>query len=124
MTSTSIQLPAGAAKRFLTPVMELKGHKRNVSSMCYFPDNEQIISAGSSDWTTRRWNLQTGKEIEEARDFLGQSANAVAVSKDGQWVITASGDLFSKDSRKIKARKVVTGMVKTFDHGNSEIINC
>lgn len=124
MDSTSIQLASGAAKRSLTPVMTLKGHARNVSSMCYFPNNEQMISAGSADWTTRRWDLQTGKEIVESRDHLGQEVNAVAVSKDGRWVITASGSMYSKDPGKLKAYEAATGIVKSFDYGDTRSINC
>lgn len=124
MDSKSIQLAAGAAKWSLTPVMTLKGHTRNVSSMCYFPENEQMISAGSSDWTTRQWDLQTGKEIEESRDYLGQEVNAVAVSKDGRWVITGSGSLYSKDPGKLKAYEVATGIMKIFDHGDTRTIDC
>jgi WD40 repeat protein len=123
MASTSIQLAAGAAKSILTPVMTLKGHEREVSSMCYFPDNEQMVSAGSSDWTARQWNLQTGKEIKDARKLLGRYVNAVAVSRDGRWVIISSGDLSSRGPGKLNAWEVVTGIVKTFD-SDSRAITC
>jgi WD40 repeat protein len=123
MASTSIQLAAGAAKSILTPVMTLKGHEREVSSMCYFPDNEQMVSAGSSDWTARRWNLQTGKEIKNARKFLGLHVNAVAVSRDGRWVIISSGDLSSRGPGTLNAREDATGAVKTFN-SDSRAITC
>ncbi|KAG1752441.1 quinon protein alcohol dehydrogenase-like superfamily [Suillus paluster] len=119
MASRSIQPAAAAKKSILTPVLTLEGHKDNVPSISYFPDGKQIIS-GSLDKTVRRWDLQAGKEIEEARHFCEQDVRVVAVSRDGQWVVTAGGD---DDHGELKAYEVETGIVKTFQ-GHSKRITC
>jgi WD40 repeat protein len=120
MTSTSSTQPAVAApKMILTPVMTLKGHDSEISSISYFPDGQQMISA-AWDKTTRRWDLQAGKEIEGARDLCEWDVDAVAVSRDGRWVITAGGD---EKCRELKACEIETGMVKKFQ-GHSQDINC
>jgi WD40 repeat protein len=47
---------------------------------------------------------------------------AVAVSRDGHWVITAGGD-FRGGPGELEAREVDTGIVKTFD-GHSREVTC
>jgi WD40 repeat protein len=79
-------------------------------TIAYFPDGQNIIS-GSWDKTTRLWDLQAGKEIEEARVVGEQEVDAVAVSSDGRWVVT--GGLGGV--HKLKANEVKTGSVKTFE---------
>jgi WD40 repeat protein len=78
----------------LPVVMTLEGHgpaKDNLLAhvfISYFPDGKQMFS-GSRDGTSRRWDLETGKEIEEVRDVCEQKIRAVAVSRDGRWVVTS-----------------------------------
>jgi hypothetical protein len=36
--------------------------------------------------TVRRWNLQSGEEIVEARVVCDKEVTAVAVSRDGRWL--------------------------------------
>jgi WD40 repeat protein len=103
MTSRSTQ-PAAAAKMNLTPVMTLRGHRKYIRSLDYFPDGKRIIS-GSYDQTSRQWDLQAGMELEEVRDTCDDEVYAVAVSRDGRWVITMT-------SAQIKACEVETGVVK------------
>jgi len=102
--------------------MSLAGHERAYCSpleghviedyrspvICYFPDGQHMIS-GSTDKTTRLWDLRTGKESKEARVVNENEVRAVAVSRDGRWVITviAGGE--------VKACEVKTGIVKTFE---------
>ncbi|KAJ8586040.1 WD40 repeat-like protein [Rhizopogon salebrosus TDB-379] len=119
MVSTSKTQSAAASKMILTPAMTLEGHDDKIGSISYFPDGKQMVSGGS-DKTTRRWNLQAGKEIEDARDVCEWDVHAVAVSRDGRWVITAGGD---EKCGELKACEVETGMVKTFQ-GHSRVINC
>ncbi|KAG2343547.1 WD40 repeat-like protein [Suillus weaverae] len=75
--------------------------------------------SGSSDKTTRQWDLKAGKEIEEAWGVCEGMVWAVAVSRDGRWVVTGGGDL----NGELKACEVETGIVKTFK-GHSDEINC
>ncbi|KAG1779641.1 WD40-repeat-containing domain protein [Suillus placidus] len=121
MDSRSTQPAAAAKKSILTPVLTLKGHTKNISSISYFPDGKQMIS-GSYDKTTHRWDLEAGKEIEEARDVCKQEVHAVGVSRDGRWVVTGGGD-FTTDHGELEASGVESGMVRTFK-GHSAKITC
>jgi WD40 repeat protein len=85
----------------------------------YFPDGKQMIG-GSGDKTVRLWDLKAGKEVEKARVVRGEEVRAVAVSRDGHWVITGGGDI---SSGVLRACEVDTGIVKTFD-GHSHQITC
>jgi WD40 repeat protein len=120
MASTlSIQPAAAAPKMILPPVMTLKGHNSRIMSISYSSDGRQIISGGT-DKTTRRWDLQAGKEIEDVRDVREWAVFAAAVSRDGRWVIAAGGDV---GRGKLNACEVETGMVKIFQ-GHSRAIEC
>jgi WD40 repeat protein len=92
MASTSTK--TAATNWILTPSITLKGHGYRIESISYFPDGQRIIS-GSQDTTTRQWDVNAGKEIEEARDFCEESVNAVAVSRNGRWVATGGGNIWS-----------------------------
>jgi len=84
--------------------------------MSYFPDAKRMISI-SWDMTVRRWDLQAGKEIEKARDVCEGRVFAVAVSRDGRWVVTAG------DGGVLNACEVETGNVKSFG-GHSCMVLC
>lgn len=64
--------------------------------------------SGSIDNTTRRWDLETGKEIEKVRDHCKERVRAVEVSRDGRWVVTAAG-------MELRVCEVQTGTVRTFE---------
>jgi WD40 repeat protein len=115
MASTSI---AAATKSILAPSMTLKGHGSWIRSISYFPDGQRMIS-GSFDKTARQWDLKASKEIEEARDVC-EKVWAMAVSRDGRWVVTASGE---DDDTELKVCEVETGIVKKLQ-GHLERINC
>ncbi|KAG2069007.1 WD40 repeat-like protein [Suillus decipiens] len=112
----SASTKAATTKLIMKPVRTLKGHGDNITSISYFPDGQRIIS-GSYDKTTRQWDLETGKEIEDARVVFEKRVFAVAVSRDGRWVITGG------DTAVLKAWEVETGNVKTFN-GHASRINC
>ncbi|KAG2073593.1 hypothetical protein BDR04DRAFT_292356 [Suillus decipiens] len=116
MTSSSTQHSAIENKPILKPVMILEGHEpwhvdlldgkhhgyKWVSSISYFPNGKQMVSR-SHDKTIRRWDLQEGKEIEAVyEDYI----DAVEVSTDGRWLVTAGW--------KLKVGEVETGIVRTF----------
>jgi WD40 repeat protein len=129
--------PSAAADK-LIEVVTLEGHETSVNYLpngsrldnpfgvpiSYFPDGKQMIS-GSGDKTVRLWDLEAGKEIEEARVVREEEVlvRAVEVSRDGHWVITAGGDPFRGGPGNLNACEVDTGMVKTFD-GHSQQITC
>ncbi|KAG1779579.1 hypothetical protein EV702DRAFT_1277065 [Suillus placidus] len=130
MACSSTQPGAAEDKSILTPVVTLDGHEpwqfpslkgehdeykyKHVSCISYFPDGKEMIS-GSYDKTTRRWDLREGKEIKEAREVCDDLVEAVGVSRDGRWVVTADGG-------KLKVSEVKTGIVRTFHEGDR--INC
>ncbi|OJA14480.1 hypothetical protein AZE42_06070, partial [Rhizopogon vesiculosus] len=115
MASTSTQSAPAATEMVLTPTITLKGHEDYVSSISYFPDGKQMISA-CVDKAVRQWDLQAGKKIEKAQRVCEYQVKAVAVSGDSQWVVTAGGD---NDHGELKAWQVETGIMKTF-HGHSQ----
>ncbi|KAG2120391.1 hypothetical protein DEU56DRAFT_114266 [Suillus clintonianus] len=117
----SASTKADATKSILELVTTLNSHEQDsdISSISYFPDGQRMIS-GTEDGTTRQWDLKAGREIEEARDVWNKRLEvwAVAVSRDGRWVVTAGGD---DDTGELKACEVETGIVKEFK-GHSEKI--
>ena len=112
----------------LIEAMTLVGHERSFYygsdgkrvgnligvSISYFPDGRQMIS-GFGDKTVRLWDMEAGKEIEEARVVRKQQVRAVAVSRDGHWVITGGGTPVHLSPGELKACEVDTGIIKTFD---------
>ncbi|KAG2352023.1 WD40 repeat-like protein, partial [Suillus spraguei] len=94
------------------------GHEGRITSISYFLDGQRIIS-GSVDKTTRQWDLKAGKEIEGAKEVFEKRVCAVAVSRDGRWIVTADGDW---NGGRLKACEVETGIVKIFE-GHSQYIN-
>ena len=91
--------PAATAKK-LVDIMTLDGEQPTTDKaeeilyfrpISYFPNGKQMIE-GSPDKWIRRWDLQTGEEIAEARIVCEREVWAVAVSSDSRWVITGGGD--------------------------------
>jgi WD40 repeat protein len=96
-----------------------RGENHQGPTIAYFPDGQKIIS-GSRDKTTRLWDLQAGKEIEDARVVSEQDVDVVAVSSDGRWVVTGGLGVHN-----VKANEVKTGSVKTFEgHSESAWMTC
>jgi WD40 repeat protein len=92
-------------------------------TIAYFPDEQKMLS-GSSDKTARLWDLRAGKEIEGTRVVCEQEVNAVAVSSDGRWAVTAGGEVYPHDiPGKLKVYEMKTGIVKRFE-GHSRGITC
>lgn len=119
MASTLTQSITTNSTIDLVPVMTLRGHEDEIRSISYFPSGERMIS-GSDDLTTRQWNVQVGKEIPKLRDICKRQVRAVAVSKDGRWVVTGG----SHSGRgELKACDVQAGIVKTFE-GHSKETYC
>ncbi|KIK32439.1 hypothetical protein CY34DRAFT_101506 [Suillus luteus UH-Slu-Lm8-n1] len=111
---------AAGTKSILTPSITLNGHGDRIESISYFPDGQRMIS-GSFDKTARQWDVEVGKEIEEARSDCEGNVYAVAVSRNGRWVATGGGD--GGYGGELKVCEVETGIVKTFK-GHSNRVTC
>ncbi|KIK38210.1 hypothetical protein CY34DRAFT_60397, partial [Suillus luteus UH-Slu-Lm8-n1] len=94
-----------------TETSTLNGHDKYIRSISYFPDGRRMIS-GSWDKSALQWDLQTGKEIQEARNICERGIWTVAVSRDGRWAITGGGGL---GHGELKVIEVETGIVKQFE---------
>jgi hypothetical protein len=119
VASTSIQSAAAVNNIVLNPITTLEGHDKYIRSISYFPNGQRMIS-GSWDKTAWQWDLQAGKEIEEARNFCDRGIWVVAVSRDGRWAITGGGGL---GDGELKVIELDTGIVKKFE-GHSRGISC
>jgi len=120
-TATANKLVAVMTLDGEQPINDMVVENSHFTSISYFPDGKQMVG-GSTDCSTRRWDLQTGTEIVEARFVCEHlKVRAVAVSRDGRWVITGYGDFW--DVGHLKACEVETGMMKTFE-GHSKMVGC
>lgn len=84
-------------------VMQLKGHKSAVTSLCFAPDSEKIITA-SKDGTIRVWNINVRYHLDEdpktlrvfpipLHDSKGSVClyNHMGISPDGKVLAVTSG---------------------------------
>ncbi|KIK32723.1 hypothetical protein CY34DRAFT_100883, partial [Suillus luteus UH-Slu-Lm8-n1] len=58
--------------------------------------------------TARQWDLKADKEVEEVRDVCEEYVWAVAVSRDGRWVVTGGG-YWNMRIWKLETGKLVAG---------------
>ncbi|KAG1873603.1 quinon protein alcohol dehydrogenase-like superfamily [Suillus subalutaceus] len=114
MDSRSQQPTAAVNQLTLTPVFTLEGHEDTIPSISYFPGGKRIIS-GSSDMTTRQWDLEAGEEIEEARGRCMRHVKTLGVSRDGRWVVSAGWSYAGP-----RVCEVETGIVRTFKDSSKE----
>ena len=72
------------------PVLELKGHSKEVKSVCVTSDSLHVVT-GSGDKTARVWLLADGSLV---RTLEGHSGSVLSgcVTADGQRVVTGSAD--------------------------------
>ncbi|OAX33014.1 YVTN repeat-like/Quino protein amine dehydrogenase [Rhizopogon vinicolor AM-OR11-026] len=97
--------------------MTLEGHTAAATVISYFSDGKQIIS-GSRDKTVRWWDLEEGKEIEEARDVCEEGVEALAISRDGRWLL-ASGSGNAVWIWRLDTGKLVAGPLKRWHSDDS-----
>jgi WD40 repeat protein len=71
-------------------LLQLKGHKGTVRSLCVTADGTKVIS-GSSDCQIMVWNLTTGEKLFTLSGHTGR-VRGLAVTSDSQYLISASED--------------------------------
>src|SRR5207249_1024668 len=70
--------------------LDLWGHTGPVSSVCFSPDGERIVS-GSEDKTVTVWDAHTGQEIRTLKGHNGR-VWSVVFSPDGKRILSGSDD--------------------------------
>ena len=68
----------------------LRGHDEPVHSVVYSPDG-RCIASGSSDFTVRVWDAQTGQSVM-ALTGHDDAVESVAFSPDGKSIVSGSQD--------------------------------
>mmetsp|Transcript_8327 Transcript_8327/g.25031 ORF Transcript_8327/g.25031 Transcript_8327/m.25031 type:complete len:324 (-) Transcript_8327:69-1040(-) len=116
-------------------VSSLLGPDATITFALWTPTGDQIIGV-SEDGTTRKWDVETGKELVCMREHGGQ-VNDLQLSSDGIQFITASADKTAKlwdleDMRVLKTYKTerpvnAAAISPVMDHvllgGGQEAIN-
>ncbi|CDO72551.1 hypothetical protein BN946_scf184983.g34 [Trametes cinnabarina] len=95
-------------------IATLAGHSDYISALCFVGDGGKQIVSASYDGTICRWTLDVGEDPPETSCEVlfrsDESIEALAVSSDGQWILsastrndsppdTSSADLLAKPSR-------------------------
>src|SRR5262249_30659731 len=73
-----------------TPAFTLSGHHARVTQVLFSPDGATIISS-SADRTVRTWRRDTHGMVTLIE--FNDPVNSIALSPDGQRLVTGSGDL-------------------------------
>jgi WD40 repeat protein/serine/threonine protein kinase len=69
------------------PLLTLKGHTDDVTSVAFSPDGKRLASASrGTDRTIKVWDAQTGQELLTLKDTWG----SVTFSPDGKWLASTS----------------------------------
>lgn len=70
-------------------VNTLRGHTKQVWNVLFLPNNRQVVTA-SWDGSARIWDIKTGSEIRRLPHRL--DCNGLAVTRDGNFLLTGSDD--------------------------------
>jgi WD40 repeat protein len=93
-------------------VRKLEGHTGWVWKVQFFPDGKKIASVGSSDYSFRVWDAETGKALvvgEKAHDGF---VVGLAISPDGKRLLTSGRD------GRVKLWDAETGkLARTYEDG-------
>lgn len=86
----SLQSPPGATTPLGTPLLTLSGHRRDVYSVEFHPDQNHVVTGGH-DRTVRLYDIRTGAEL---KTFEGHDAGVLHATTNthGNLLISASRD--------------------------------
>jgi WD40 repeat protein len=73
-------------------VRRFEGHAGRVTCLCFTPDGLHVVS-GSDDKTLRLWDVASGKEVRRFEGHTHNVAYYMAVTPDGQQIVSGSGDV-------------------------------
>ena len=72
----------------LAALRQIPGNSREVTSLAAIPSTPRQVFSGCLDGVIRRWNLETGQDMQQFNH--GGSVTAIAVSPDGQRLASAT----------------------------------
>lgn len=80
-------------------VVQLVGHKSNITDICWSPDNSELISS-SEDGKIYLWNTSTGKLIKALFQSQLNVISGIDLSNDGKYIAIAANDSIVKICNK------------------------
>ena len=97
--------------------IEVDGRK-SINSLVFLEDGKHLLGGGE-DGTIRRWRVEDGREIEDQRITTPSAVRAIALSRDGNWIVGAGervAIVWNRRTRQV-ARTVSehSGWVNTVD---------
>jgi len=108
-----------------TPMLKLKGHKEDVSTLAFSPDGKILLSGGE-DGTIRAWDTTNGQQLYTCPGHVGDVSDVAASEERNtlisihsredqllQWDIN-TGHPFSSTTFKLKSAKTISPNADTF----------
>lgn len=108
-----------------TPMLKLKGHKEDVSTLAFSPDGKILLSGGE-DGTIRAWDVTAGQQLYTCPGHVGDVSDVAASGEKNtlisvhswenqllQWDIN-TGQPFSSTTFKLKSAKTISPNADTF----------
>ena len=80
----------------------------SVTAFAISTDGKTLAVAGEGDGVTRLWDVQTGQDLQALKGHTGQ-VQSIAFSRDGQSVLTGSGDYGETKDYSARLWDVATG---------------
>ena len=88
----------------LTAVRQIPGNSQPVTSLASIPGNPKQVFSGCLDGQLRRWNLETGQDMQQFNH--GGSVTAIAVSPDGQRIASATDNTHTAKLWNINGQQI------------------
>lgn len=89
-----VKPPEGQQPPAAQPIKELNGHGGPITSLAANPANSAHLVSSSQDGTVRIWDVNAGNQVQQLNH--GAPVNQVAIRRDGQRLVTVSGNSTAK----------------------------